>query len=175
MTKDRILELMQKTTADVEFAQQVSNEIVQENIAELDALMREIQDHVVNVQYADDQTISNYFLQLTNALYFLNTRCENFGFYDDITKANARLKYNEAYAENQLLHANDSKKPTQNDNQLYAEMNSVDENVLNLIYSRSVRIIKGKLEGASEMVRTLSKILSVRTNGNMTSSRRLYE
>lgn len=164
MNAENIINLMAAADNDVAFAKKVSDEIVQEQIAELDLLMREIQNNIVNAPVVDDFALERYLLQLTNALYFLNTRCDNFGFYDDITKANARLKYNQAYAENQLAHANDAKKPTQNDNQLYAELASVDENVLNIIYSRSVRIIKGKLEAASEMVRTLSKLLSVHMN-----------
>lgn len=166
MNTENIIKLMKEADNDVEFAKQVSDQIVQEQIVELDALMREIQDNIVNAPVVADSELEHYLLQLTNALYFLNTRCDNFGFYDDITKANARLKYNQAYAENQLAHAGDAKKPTQGDNQLYAEMNSVDETVLNIIYSRSVRIIKSKLDAASEMVRTLSKLLSVHMNNN---------
>ena len=177
MTEESIKSLMVDVKSDVEFAQAISNSLVQENTADLDELMREIQNSIVNNPNKDDATIEYYLLQLTNALYFLNTRCENFAFYEDITKANARLKYNEMYSENQLLHAQDPKKPTQNDNQLYAELNSVDENTINIIYSRSVKIIKGKLDAASEMVRTLSKLLSVHmSNANSTSmARKLYE
>lgn len=177
MNQENILDLMNGTIEDVNFAKKVSDAIVQEQTAELDNLMRAIQDNIVNVPVAADPVIEKYLLQLTNALYFITTRCETFGFYDDITKANARLKYNEAYAENQLAHAADAKKPTQSDNQLYAEMNSVDENVLNIIYSRSVRIIKGKVESAGEMVRTLSKLLSAHMNmsGSTSTVRKLYE
>ena len=163
--------------ADVDFAKQVSVAVVTNEMAELDLLMGEIRDKIVNAPDVPDSIIERYFLQLTNMLYFLTTKCESFGFYDDITKANARLKYNEAYAENQMKHLNDTKKPTQNDNQMYAEQNSVDENALNIIYSRSVKIIKGKLESAYEMVRTLSKLLSVRMNNAQATynSRKLYE
>lgn len=169
MNKETIMSLMESAKDDVGFAQNLSDKIVASVTEDLDVLMREIHKNVVNADdYVDDQTMSQYFLRLTNALYFLSSRFENFGFYDDITKANARLKYNESYAENQLNHADDTKKPTQNDNQLYAEMHSVDENVLNIIYSRSVKIIRGKFDAASEMIRTLSKLLSLRMASNPT-------
>ena len=168
MNKETIVSLMESTKDDVEFAKNLSDKIVASVTEDLDVLMKEIHKNVVNADYVDDQTMSQYFLRLTNALYFLSSRFENFGFYDDITKANARLKYNESYAENQLNHASDPKKPTQNDNQLYAELHSVDENVLNIIYSRSVKIIKGKFDAASEMIRTLSKLLSLRMASNPT-------
>jgi hypothetical protein len=174
---EKIQMLMQTTANDVEFATALSNEVVMEKAAELDSLMREIQNNVVNAENPTDTTIEYYLMQLTNALYFINTRIEYFGFYEDITKANAKLRYNEAYAENQLNTAANKVKATVADNQLYAENNSVDENMLNLIYSRSVRILKGKVEAAGEMVRTLSKILSAHMNESFVtrSARRLCE
>lgn len=155
---------MQKTKTDVDFAIALSNEIIQENSQDLDDLMRDIQRNVVNVRGVPDQVIEGYLAELTNALYFINTRIESFGFYEDITKANARLKYNESYSENQLNAVATNKKVTVADNQLYAETNSVDETTLNLIYSRSMKILRGKVDSASEMIRTLSKILSVHMN-----------
>ena len=58
-----------------------------------------------------------------------------------------------------------------------SENNSIDETMLNLIYSRSVRILKGKVDTAGEMVRTLSKILSAHMNESFVtrSARRLCE
>lgn len=174
---EKIHSLILATNDDVDFATALSNEVVLEKSAELDELMREIQNNVVNADNPTDTTIEFYLMQLTNALYFINTRIEYFGFYEDITKANAKLRYNEAYAENQLNTAANKTKATVADNQLYAENNSVDETMLNLIYSRSVRILKGKVDAAGEMVRTLSKILSAHMNESFVtkSARRLCE
>ena len=164
MNRERMDSLMQKTKTDVDFAIALSNDIIQENSQDLDDLMRDIQRNVVVVRGVPDQIIEEYLAELTNALYFINTRIESFGFYEDITKANARLKYNESYSENQLNAVATNKKVTVADNQLYAETNSVDETTLNLIYSRSMKILRGKVDSASEMIRTLSKILSVHMN-----------
>jgi len=170
MNKEKIIELMESTQNDVDFATQLSNELVLEKTAELDNLMRAIQTDIVNAPAVYDNIIEDYLLQLTNAVYFISTRIETFGFFDDISKANARLKYNQSYAENQLNHANDAKKPTQSDNQLYAEMASVEENTINIIYSRSLRIVKAKIDSANEMIRTLSKLLSAHMNTYSASS-----
>lgn len=170
MDKNKIIEIMQNTKNDVNFVNEVSNELVLEKTKELDNLMKAIQADVVNTPGVGDPIIEDYLLQLTNAVYFISTRVESFGFFDDISKANARLKYNQAYAENQVNHATDAKKPTQSDNQLYAEMASIEENAVNIIYSRSLRIVKAKLDSASEMIRTLSKILSAHMN-NYSSSK----
>ena len=45
---EKIQKLMQTTANDVEFATALSNEVVMEKAAELDSLMREIQNNVVN-------------------------------------------------------------------------------------------------------------------------------
>lgn len=167
---------MGSTEDDVNFIKEISSQIVNERISTLDNLMDDIRNFVVNVENVDDRTIEQYLLKLTNELYFIVTQCESVGFFDDITKANARLKYIEAYTQNQVNHANDTKKPTQGDHQIYAEQNSVDENALNIIYSRSVKIIKGKIDAANEMVRTLSKLLSVHMNmGNYSSLSRKFD
>lgn len=171
MNKEKFEALNDSTIIDVDFAKQVSDELISKHTQELDTLMRRIQDDVVNAPTYDDLTIERYSLQLTNALYFIGARSEYFGFYDDISKANARLKYNQMYAENQINGANNAKKPTQNDNQLYAEMNSVDESMINIIYARSVKIIKGKVDAGYEMLRTLNKILSVHSQNAITSNR----
>ena len=71
---EKIQKLMQTTANDVEFATALSNEVVMEKAAELDSLMREIQNNVVNAENPADTTIEYYLLQLTNALYFINTR-----------------------------------------------------------------------------------------------------
>lgn len=164
MNREKILTLMTSIEDDVKFAEEVSNAIVVEKTKELDDLMRYIQDNVVLVENPGSYFIEKALAELTNAVYFISSRVETFGFYEDISKANARLKYNEAYAANQLANTNNAKKPTQADNTLYAEMNSVDETMLNVIYARSMKIVKGKLENAGEMIRTLSKMLSVRMN-----------
>lgn len=161
---EKLQDLIKDNREDVDFAVSLSDTLVEENTSDLDEIMRAINKEIVGNENVSDFTIERYLIELTNAMYFISNRCEKFGFYDDITKANARLKYNQMYSENQLNNAANGKKVTNADNQLYAEMNSIDESTLNIIYSRSVRIIKSKLESANEMIRTLSKILSVHLN-----------
>ena len=75
-----------------------------------------------------------------------------------------KLKYNTEYSKNQLQSVQSGKKATQAENQLAAELGSVDEQAVNIIYSRSLKIINGKISAANEMLRTLSKLLSVHMN-----------
>lgn len=169
MDKFNIEQLMISTEDDVAFMEELSKKLVISKTKTLDDLMECIQANIIDQPTVLDNIIEQYLLELTNAIYFVSAQTESFGFYDDISKVNARNKYNEAYAENQLNSLNNNKKATVNDNTLYAEQKSVDENILNLIYSRSNKIVKSKVEAASEMVRTLSKILSVHMNNRQSN------
>ena len=108
---------------------------------------------------------------LTNALYFINPYCESLGFYEDLSKSGLKMKYNKAYSDNQISNTAKGVKTTVADNQLAAENASMTENIVSLIYSRSFRIIKAKLDCANEMIKTLSKILTKRMNEKDYSSR----
>lgn len=139
-----------------------SNELVRRGTETLDTIMRDIKDEVIDNDSPDDALLEHYFLSLTNALYFIGSQAENMGFYDDISKVNYKLAYNEAYVDNRTKDIGNTRKQTNADNQIAAENNSTEEQVMNLIYSRSYRIIKTKIDAGYEMVRTLSKIISSR-------------
>ena len=117
---------------------------------------------VIDNDNLDDSLLEHYFLSLTNALYFIGSQIEKMGFYDDISRLNYKIAYNEAFIQNKSQDVGNSKKQTNTDNQIAAENNSIEEQVMNIIYSRSYKIIKTKIEAGYEMVRTLSKIISSR-------------
>lgn len=164
VTKETLNDLLKETDEQVRTIQLIANDIVKAKTEDLDALMTEIQERIVIQDNPSDELLERYFLELTNALYFLNANCEFFGFYDDMSKTSARMKYNEAYSESQAKAAVDtsSKKArtTVGDHVAYAEKASLNETIINQIYSRSFRIVKSKIEAAQEMVRTLSKLIS---------------
>lgn len=139
-----------------------SDNIVSKNTDVLDSIMRDIKDEVIDKDNLDDSLLEHYFLSLTNALYFISSQIEKMGFYDDISKLNYKISYNEAYAENKSLDVGNNKKQTTVDNQIAAENNSIEEQIMNIVYSRSYKIIKVKIDSGYEMVRTLSKIISSR-------------
>ena len=139
-----------------------SDSIISRNTDVLDSIMRDIKDEVIDKDNLDDSLLEHYFLSLTNALYFISSQIERMGFYDDISKLNYKLSYNEAYVENKSQDVGNNKKQTTVDNQIAAENSSVEEQIMNIVYSRSYKIIKVKIDSGYEMVRTLSKIISSR-------------
>ena len=139
-----------------------SNDIISKTTATLDDIMRDIKNDIIDNNNIDDSLLEHYFLSLTNALYFISEQVENMGFYDDISKLNYKVAYNEAFIENKSQDIGNTKKQTITDNQIAAETNSLEEQLMNIIYSRSYKIIKIKIDSGYEMVRTLSKIISSR-------------
>lgn len=164
MDRQKIKELIDNIKDDVEFAMELSDNVVLEITKDLDILMAKIKRDVIDQDYPSIDIVKQYLEELTNALYFIDTKCIRFGFYEDISKSNAKLKYNKSYTENQIKSKNENIKTTVTDLQLYAEDNSLDETMLSLIYSRSSKIVNAKIDNASEMIRTLSKVLTVHMN-----------
>ena len=99
-------------------------------------------------------------MELTNAYYFIAAKCEAAGLYDDISKSNARMKYNDAYSSNQVRASAEGVKMTVAELTVAAEQESLDETLVSQIYSRSYKIIKTKLEAAQTQISTLGKILN---------------
>ena len=142
--------------------QKMSDEIVSSYTKTLDEIMRDIKENVIDKDVVGDSILEAYFLELTNALYFIGSKSEFLGLYEDFAKSNQKIKYNEAYSENQLNASINGKKATVDENRAFAEDKSINETVVGYIYSRSFRIIKSKVDSATEMVKTLSKIISKR-------------
>lgn len=157
----KIKDYVENSVNDVK---RISDDIVSEYTKSLDELMTYIKEDIIDNDNVVDSVLENYFMQLTNAMYFLGSKSEFLGLYEDFSKSNLKIKYNDAYSENQVQSALKGKKTTVDENRLYAENNSINESIVNAIYSRSFRIIKAKVDSANEMIKTLSKIISKRMN-----------
>ena len=160
--KDSLQQANDKINKYIENIKTYSNDIILKTTATLDDIMRDIKNDVIDNNNIDDSLLEHYFLSLTNALYFISEQVESMGFYDGISKLNYKVAYNEAFIENKSQDIGNTKKQTITDNQIAAETNSLEEQLMNIIYSRSYKIIKIKIDSGYEMVRTLSKIISSR-------------
>lgn len=138
--------------------------IVKYFTSDLDKIMEAINNDV-KAGITDDNTLEEHFLKLTSVLYDISARAEFLGLFEDNSTALYKMKFNELYSINSIKVEN-GKKPTQNDNTIYAETNSINERLANNIYSRSFRIVKTKVDSANEMVKSLSKIISKRMSEN---------
>lgn len=160
MNKTKIEEIMTKTESSVAIAKEMSDKVVAQYTADLDEIMRDINRDIVAQNDVPDVVLQRYFMELSNAYYFIAAKCEAAGLYDDISKSNARIKYNDAYSDTQAKALAEGIKMTVAELTVAAEQDSLDETLVSQIYSRSYKIIKTKLEAAQTQISTLGKILN---------------
>jgi len=164
MDKDKLNKLVENVNIDFEKTNQLVLDLVDHYTKPLDITMKEINDNIICMHNPPTSALETYFLRLTNMYYYVAPQCEILGLQGDIAKSAVRVKYNEAYGNKQAQDRNQNKKPTVKELETNAEMESLDEELVSAIYSRSYRIVKAKLEAANTMIATLSKIITTQDN-----------
>ena len=152
---------LETTKENVSYISEIADRVVGAYTRSLDSLMQEIYKNVVENDNASNNDLEKYFLRLTNTLYFMGEKLERLGLHDDVSKAQFREAYNNAYLDAQTSLSAQGK-PTVAMLTISAENGSVNETVVNAIYSRSYKTFKFKVDSGFEMVKTLSKIISRR-------------
>ena len=152
---------LETTKENVSYISEIADKVVGAYTRSLDSLMQEIYKNVVENDNASNNDLEKYFLRLTNTLYFMGEKLERLGLHDDVSKAQFREAYNNAYLDAQTSLSAQGK-PTVAMLTISAENGSVNETVVNAIYARSYKTFKFKVDSGFEMVKTLSKIISRR-------------
>lgn len=159
---DTVQDLMDSTTENVKYFNDTALTTAREYSKPLDVLMSKLYKIVVNPQNIETHTLENYYLELTNTLYFMGEKLEQLGVFGDMSKAAAKEVYNKAYLDNQIKDSEKKNKTTVAENQAVAEESSKYESVVNSIYDHAYKITKYKIDAAYEMVNTLRKIITHR-------------
>ena len=161
MTPENLDAIYESLDKDVQYADMIARHTVDSKTTQLDNLMKEIYTEIVCQEEPATTSIEKYFLSLANCLYFLGDNLEEIGIYDDISKAKAKEKYNNAYL-NFVNPVDTKKKVTVAEAQTSAENEAVTETLVSTIYARSYKMFKYKIDTAQTMLSTLSKMLSKR-------------
>lgn len=126
---------------------------------DLDGLMTVIDGLMKNkTEELNINELQYYFMKLTSELYFVTTNVEKIGLLMDMSN----LTYKDAFNTSLLNNSSADAKLTVAKLNAIADKESLAENVLNFIYSRTYKILKAKLDSANEMIRTMSKLISYR-------------
>ena len=174
----------------------ISSNILKSYTQHLDDLMQDLYSKVADPSTnISDTDLERYYLELTNLVYFMGEKLETVGVKDDISRAAAKEMYNKSYldtAKSPLAVAGTNGKAnklTVSEITAIAESAAINEQVVNMIFSRVYKQIKFKVDGAFEMIGTLRKIISKRMqeqqlsagfdnnlgNPNVNKRTRLYE
>ena len=93
-------------------------------------------------------------MNLSTLIYFAGGMCEQLGIRDDISRSVYKEVYHTARAAQ-----NDG---TISDKDSLAELQSQQEQITNICYSRAYKIMKSKVENAQELLGSCKKVLSRR-------------
>lgn len=97
--------------------------------------------------------LEDFCLNLSSLIYFASGMCENLGIKDDISKAVWKETYN---------NARDDYKGTVQDKNSQAELQSQQEQLTNICFSRAYKMMKAKIDASQELLSSCKKVLSHR-------------
>ena len=114
----------------------IVNEIIEPYVKDLDRYVLFIKDCLKDGENPPTDTeLDDFCLNLSTYIYFAGGMCETLGIRDDISKAVYREMYNTA---------RDNASGTINDKNSKAELESQHEQLVNICFARSYKIVKSK-------------------------------
>ena len=119
----------------------------------LDDLMSSISEMLNDAVRPSDEELDAWSCKLASCLYFAGEGVETIGVKQDVAKAYKMEKYNNAY---------DETEGTISDKTAYAELQSQEEYLIHVIYTRAYKKANQKLEAGNEMLSSIKKVISRR-------------
>jgi hypothetical protein len=101
-----------------------------------------------------DDELQDFLMNLSTDIYFASGMCEQLGIRDDIAKAVYRETYNNA--------RDNTVGGTVQDKNTMAELESQQEQLISVCYTRAYKIVKAKVDSAQELLSSCKKCLSRR-------------
>lgn len=127
--------------------------IVNDYCSPLDAMMKKVNDKLLDNIRPSDEELDRMLLDLTSCLYFAGEGVESIGVKRDTSKAFKLEKFNSSMS---------NASGTVADKTAYAELESQDEYLVNTIYERAYKLAQQKLDAGGEMLSSIKKVISRR-------------
>ena len=154
MVNKELLDNIEENSAEID---KTINDIIERYSGELDDYMSFIRGILRNdEQPPTDAELDDFALNLSTMIYYTSVGAEQMGIRDDISQS----KYKEAYNVARSLQ----KSGTVADKNTQAELDAMAEKVVNIVYNKSYKILKAKVESAQEVLSSVKKIISRRMN-----------
>lgn len=160
----KVQTLLNETDVNSKYFNDITDQVVEAYSKDLDSLIIEIQAEINN-KNMPTETIEDFMLRLSSVIYFMGTKLEGVGIKEDVAKSMKQEIYNKAYLENDIEFINDAGKkvkPTKDANIAVAEEKSKYEHIIYTIYDRTYKILRFKIDSASELLSSLKKVLNRR-------------
>lgn len=161
----KVEKLLNETTANVTYFNNSCAEVIKKYSQPLDNLMSDLYIECIKDGNATVETLNKYYLELSNMVYFMIDKLEQLSVYSDMARSASKEVYSKSYLSNQVKETGTGKnKTTVAELQAQAELSSQYESVVASIYDHAYKVVKGKVSSAQDMMNTLRKILTVKSN-----------
>lgn len=151
MKKSEILN--QKILENSKVIEDIVYDITKQYTKPLDNIMLICKDIFSSTEKITNEELEDLLTQLPTALYFVNEGQEFIGLKEDVAKMTKMEKYNEARKQAVGTIA---------DKNTEAEMESLNEALNHIIYQRSYKMVKSKVEMGQEMINSLKRVFDAR-------------
>lgn len=153
---EKLIESARKAVEDNSMQiDEIVDQIVKPYCKDLDKYVKFIADCLKDGENPPTtQELEDFCLNLSAYIYFAGGICENLGVRDDIAKALYKEQYHNS--------RNSLDKGTVADKDSIATLNSQQELIVSMSYSRSYKIMKAKVDAAQELLSSCKKVLSHR-------------
>ena len=139
---------------NAQIIENIVDEIIQPYSKDLDRYVAFIADCLKDGENPPTTSeLEDFCLNLSAQIYFAGGMCENLGIKDDISKAVWKETYNTA---------RDDYKGTIADKNAQAELQSQQEQLTNICFSRAYKKMKSKIDAAQELLSSCKKALTHR-------------
>lgn len=145
--------IMAKIQENSTYLDKISDQVVDAYSKPLDSLMLYISNLLTDSQTISDSELDTICLKLPATMYFVAQGQESLGIREDVSKA-VKQEINNKVVSDSV--------GTIKDKECKAELETQQEYIVNVIYSRAYKKIKNKLDMSSEMLASVKKVISRR-------------
>jgi len=133
----------------------IVNDIISPYTKELDRYVKFIKDCLSDGENPPSVSeLEDFCMNMATYIYFAGGMCEQLGIRDDISKAVYKETYHSSRAR--------LERGTVADKDSLAELESQQEYLTNVCYSRAYKTVKSKIDSAQELLSSCKKVLSSR-------------
>lgn len=149
-------EILNKTIQEnSKIIEDIVYDITREYTVQLDNIMVICRQIFTSGEKITNEELEDLLTQLPSALYFVNEGQEFIGLREDIAKITKTTNYNTIRAKATGTVA---------DKNTTAELSVINEELNRIIYQRSYKMIKSKVEMGQEMINSLKRVYDARMN-----------
>lgn len=152
LDKDKIDGILGRVSNNSKYLDDAVQRVVSQYSEPLDAIIKTIDSSLLD--FNNPPTLSElefYSMRLSSCMYFVGAGQEALGIREDVAKAIKLEKYNQCVSQTP---------GTIRDKESKADLDSQYETVTHSVYARAYRLIKQKMEAASELLASMKKVMN---------------